>query len=575
MNNPKLTWDLKRIVFLATGPKALSWPVFLTGTTLSVVIHFAPNGGTVTGNFWVRLTMAVVGYLPALGFVALTHQISKRIQKDALRISLVFMSYLVGGALRGIFFSVVFFSLGMSQSLNLGFRIAGSAIPFGFATALATVAVSALSESRDSIKLLVSSQSQLLESLAELTRVRQRFENQVIIEVEATVEEEISRLRDRPEALILENLKNLLREFVRPLSHSLSSKIPDWHPVAPVEVKSYWRETLSTISLELAFRPLLLPLFATVTASPSFFFFFGMHRAPNMLLICYTSLTSLVLLFRQLSKLVREPMSLFYKALIITSSFALCGMATGALVDLYSQDALNPHFAFEAGITVVPTLGWIILLGSAANARSRELESELTETVKQLSWLRARINLVNWFDQGELSRLLHGKIQSILLSGIVRYESGAGLASRETIIEEMKSQIREAFTKQTEPIDLESQLQELAEFWSGTCTISNSFSNTAKQTLTMDEVARSILWDIISQGCTNAIRHGNATEISIEISSLEQKSVSVKIVNNGEPVKKETTPGLGTAILDACTTKWQLRVVAGLVTLRATLPTLE
>jgi len=575
MSEAKSSWDLKRLLILAAGPKALSWPVILTGTTLSVVIHFAPSGGTVTGNFWVRLFMAVAGYLPALGFVALVHLFTRGIKRDALRITIVFLSYLVGGALRGIFFSFVFFSLGMSQSLNLGFRIAGSAIPFGFATALATVSVSALSESRDRIRSLVARQKELLESLTEVTRLRQGFEEHVLNQVEAKVETEISRLQGKPEILILEDLKALMGDFVRSLSHSLASEIPDWHPAAPVEVKARWRETLSKISLELSLRPILLPLSATVTATPSFFFFFGVPRAPIMLLICYVSLTFEVMLLRRLSKFVPEGISLFWRSLIITIAFALCGMPTGALADFYSQDAINPHFGFDAGITVLPTLGWLILLGSAANARSRELESELAETVNQLSWLRARINLVNWFDQGELSRLLHGQVQSVLHSGIIRYESAAGEGSRATTIEGMKSQIHEAFTRRTGPIDLQKQLQEHAEFWSGNCAISFSFSNTAKQALNLDEVASSILWDIIKEGCANAIRHGKASEVEIEIFSVTPKLVTVKITNNGARPKKSSTRGLGTSILDACTTNWQLRVVSGLATLSATVPTLE
>ena len=575
MSKAKSSWDLKRLLKLAAGPKALSWPVILTGTTLSVVIHFAPSGGTVTGSIWVRLVMAVLGYLPALGFVALVHLLTRGVNRDALRITIVFLSYLVGGALRGIFFSVVFFSLGMSQSLNLGFRIAGSAIPFGFATALATFSVSALSESRDRIRALVARQKELLESLVELTKDRQAFENHVISRVEAKVETEISRLQGKPEKLILEDLKALTGDFVRRLSHSLASSIPDWHPVAPIEVKARWRETLRKISLELALRPLLLPLSATVTASPSFFFFFGVPRAPIMLLICYASLTFEVILLRRLSKFVPEGISLFWRSLIITLAFALCGMPAGALADFYSQDALNSHFAFQAGITVLPTLGWLILLGGAANARSRELEAELAETVSELSWLRARINLVNWFDQGELSRLLHGQVQSVLHYGIIRYESGAGKVERDKTLEEMKEQIREAFTKRTEPIDLQRQLDEHADFWSGTCAISFSFASKSKRALTRDEVASSILWDIIKEGCANAIRHGKATEIDIKISSTSSKQVSVKIANNGERPSKPSTRGLGTSILDACAITWQLRLASGLVTLSATLPILE
>jgi hypothetical protein len=572
MTNQAQNRDFKGLLLLATGPKALSWPVVFTGTALSVVIHFAPSGGTVTGSFWVRLVMAVCGYLPALGFVALIQFLTRNLRRDALRISIVFLSYLFGGALRGVFFSVVFFSLGMSPSLNLGFRIAGSAIPFGFATALATVSVSALSESRDRIRSLVAKQAELIRTLAELTKVRQGFEDRVSREVEARVETEISRLAGKPEQVILEDLKALVGDFVRPLSHSLASDVPDWQPVKEVEVKARWRETLRKISFELALRPLILPLAGVVTASPSFFFFFGVPRAPIMLLICYVTLSSLGLAFRRLTRVIKVKLALLPRAILITVTFALIGMPAGALADWYSQDVVNPHFGVQAGLIVLPTLGWLLLLGGAANAQSRELESQLDHTVTELSWLRARINLVNWFDRGELSRLLHGEVQSVLHFGIIRYESGSTKAQRKKTLGEMKKQIGEAFTKSATPIDLPTLVADHIDFWSETCSISFTATAEVERALEVDEIGRSIIWDVIKEACANAIRHGKARTIAIQLTKTASRLVTVRVLNNGQRPSKKPGQGLGTAILDACATSWQLRTLGGQVVLTATIP---
>jgi hypothetical protein len=572
MTNQAQNRDFKSLLLLATGPKALSWPVVFTGTALSVVIHFAPSGGTVTGSFWIRLVMAVCGYLPALGFVALIQFLTRNLKRDALRMSIVFFSYLFGGALRGVFFSLVFFSLGMSPSLNLGFRIAGSAIPFGFATALATVSVSALSESRDRIRSLVAKQAELITALAELSKARKGFEDRVSREVEARVETEISRLAGKPEKAILEDLKALVGEFVRPLSHRLASEVPDSQPAEIVEVRARWRETLRKISFELALRPLILPLAGVVTASPSFFFFFGAPRAMVMLLICYLTLSSMVLAFRWLARVLRIEAPLLPRAVFITVVFALIGMPAGALSDFYSQDLANPHFGFQAGLIVLPTLGWLILLGGAANAQSRELESQLDETVTELSWLRARNNLLNWFDRGELSRLLHGEVQSVLHFGIIRYESGSSKANRQKTLDEMTKQIGEAFTKNATPINLQTLVADHIDFWSDTCSISFNASAEAERALGADEIGRSIIWDVIKEACANAIRHGKASAIKIELTKAAPKLVTVKVLNNGNRPAKKASQGLGTSILDACATTWHLRTSGGQVALTAKIP---
>ena len=503
-----------------------------------------------------RLAISVIGYLPSIGFVALVHKAICRLRSQNLKISLVLASYLLGGALRGVFFSLVFFNLGMSESLNLTFRIFGSAIPFGFATAVATISVGALSESRERIKLFLEKQDELRSALQELARSRSSFESRVSAEIENRVETEIRQLAGKPEQAMLIELKSLVGDFVRPLSHSLASAVPNWQPVKVVETKVGWRATLQKLNPAMALRPILLTSMSAVTAAPAFFTFFGWQRAVVMEIICVTTLYLLTSTLNPILRTLPNSLPLIVRALITTASLLFVAIPAGLLSDWYSNDPVNTHFAFEASLTVVPTIGWILLLGGAANASSRELEENLAATISKLRWLRARINLVNWFEHGELSRLLHGEIQSALHFGILKFEANPG--DHGGAIEEMQRRIHEAFTRNSKPLDFEKQLNDLADFWRDICQISWSVDLEAISLINGDEVGKSTLLDIISESCGNAIRHGQAKRISITVVISESEVISLTVRNDGISPTNSEKVGLGTEILNACTLEWSL-----------------
>ena len=569
MTNSRQTIGIRRLLLLATNPNAISWPVLFTGTALSVVLHFAPSGNTVHGNIWVRLAISVIGYLPSIGFVALVHLAIRRIESESLKIILVLASYLLGGALRGIFFSLVFFNLGMSESLNLTFRIFGSAIPFGFATAVATISVGALSESRERIKLFLDKQDELRSALKELARSRSSFENRVSAEIENRVETEIRQLAGKPEQAMLIELKALVGDFVRPLSHSLASAVPNWQPVRVVETKVGWRATLQKLNPAMALRPILLTAMSAVTAAPAFFTFFGWQRAIVMEVICIATLGALTSILNHLLRRLPNTLPLLFRAIVTTASLQVVAVPAGLLADWYSNDPVNKHFVFESSLTVVPTIGWILLLGGAANASARELENNLADTISKLRWLRARINLVNWFEHGELSRLLHGEIQSALHFGILKFE--ADPRNHREVIEEMQVRIHEAFTRTSQPVDFDKQMDDLAEFWREICKISWTINKETVDLIAGDEVGKSALLDIIFESCGNAIRHGKAKNISVAASLSAPEVVALSVSNDGTPAKVAEKEGLGTNILNACTLDWSL-TSNDLVVLHAEIP---
>jgi hypothetical protein len=163
MSNNTLSQKFSRVFNLATDSKAITRPVVIVCSILSVLIHLAPSGGTVYGNIFMRILVAIIAYLPGLAIVIIFFKISERFINNKLRIALRITSYILGGAMRGLFLSVSFYWLDMADALNLMFRIPASAIPFGFAMATATYAFSATEESRARVYSLLNLEEELKE----------------------------------------------------------------------------------------------------------------------------------------------------------------------------------------------------------------------------------------------------------------------------------------------------------------------------------------------------------------------------------------------------------------------------
>jgi len=293
-----------------------------------------------------------------------------------------------------------------------------------------------------------------------------------------------------------------------------------------------------------------------------------------MLIICFSLIVLVLVLLRAAFKKYVRPGSQLQTAVLITLSFAAAGAIAGFGADLYADDQLHKNFAMQAGLTVIPVLGWLILIGSAANAQSRILESNLREAILRLSWYRARINLVNWYDNGQLSRLLHGEVQSALHFGIAKYEGGSSSSNRYKTLEEMQDQIRNAFAKKPSLVDLEQLTKELAEFWSGICELKFDFSDQAIEALDRDQIAMSISWDLIKEASANSIRHGKATEVSILLRLRERDLIELQVANNGAAPQAETSTGLGSTMFNSCTTEWRLENGPEGIRLKAMIPVL-
>ena len=105
-------------------------------------------------------------------------------------------------------------------------------------------------------------------------------------------------------------------------------------------------------------------------------------------------------------------------------------------------------------------------------------------------------------------------------------------------------------------IDALGGIVDMVAFWKGMCEISLTVQPELLSTVDA-EAAESVLI-VTSEMISNAIRHGSATSMSIEIHRDSPETIRVHAVNNGRGLGDEHRPGLGMSLYDELSTEWQI-----------------
>jgi two-component sensor histidine kinase len=568
-----------RILSLATDRRVISWPVISVCAVLSVLIHLAPNGGTVEGSVWVRIAAAIVAYLPALGVIALAAQLTKNWSRRRLATAVMLVSFFLGGALRGVVLAVAFYSLHMASSLNLDFRIPGSAIPFGLAIAAATYAASALDESKTRIASLHALEEELNQAVTDSYGRESQLREKALSRIEESVSAELARVGSIVETTTVDELRSLAADVVRPLSHRLAERIPQWRASDQRPARIRWRDILGQIRPELSLRPTLLTVLVVATGLTAFVYFFGAANAIPLILCSAVLLYGSIWVLQLVSRRLNAISNWILRAVVMTALLMIAAIPAGLVGDLIVHNAPDPTFLFRAGLILVPIFGWFIALGGAAQAESLRVEDQINEGINRLSWLKARLNLINWHEQGEFARVLHGPVQSAINKGIIRLGQSPSGISPADILKDVRTEIDRALEPtlrwEGQAKAFEDLCRELAQTWAEVCQIDLSLSPGAKHALASDAPCATLCWDIVHESCSNAIRHGGASWISIRVSEPAERELPLEVIDNGTPAESSAQPGLGSSMLDACSLRWNRARQTSQTVLTTSLPILS
>lgn len=567
--------NLARAIKFSTGDYLLSPSVISLMVLQSIMLHLLASGSTVTGNLGIRALCAALAMFPHFGTIFIVKQFTSRFIPKYRSLILI-LTFFIAGAFRGIALSTAFFALHMSKTFDLGFRLPASTVSFGLATVATTFVVAAVEENRKAIEQLEDENQRLLEAVKTLNSETDERQDANLEEVRRSIFQDLEEIDRSSAQAAADDIKQLVNEFVRPLSHQLAQQIPQWSPVLPDFKRVTLLSSLSSVDPRRHFGPVLITLIVALPSLSSSFYFFSTTQAWQMFITSVILLPLSVIFWQRIFRKFYENRATYTKIILFSFELELIALPITLSSVIILKNSDNPYFYLTNWSIGLPIFAWMTTLGNAALERTGFTQLELVATNNLLRWNIARVNLNQWFQKGTLSRYLHGPIQGALQASVIRMNN-RNLEKIEiaNVLNDIRERINN-ISKDEAPgilkISIVDFLSNLQSTWNGICQINYTIAEDEIRALETDLSCTGILCDVIQESCTNAIRHGGANKIDLLIKQVANNEFMVEVDNNGKGIDVTASTGLGSKFFDSCCIRWERAKVASGTHFSALLP---
>jgi signal transduction histidine kinase len=539
----------------------------ITSVISSFLIDILVNNGRLGS----ALTALLVPVLPVF-YLRIHGHFHRRIKNDRHRFVSTTTAFLIAGFMRGVVIHLLGFVIpGTNQSLFD--NVVPLSVPLLLALVMGAVVayrqnqhlalVTKLTSERDRLIDLSKSfemklQGSQIELVKQVREVLAPAIQDVKIKIGSIEKGSDTRTTDAVDALSI-----LVSEVVRPLSHRLAETSREQISIdKSIENESYAKKHIKTevdTSSLLNMRCVaVLEIFETFVLGP----LMRVESAPIIGDVINTLLTYFVAVV-----LVRNTPDRFKKLLPIRAVilWIIYFLISLLMVRSLTQIALpflfeNEYFAAHMGFRFVFVLGFVIV--GIIHQQDSTADIELKSTVEQLDLLVSRLRREVAAQRKSLSWVLHGPVQSVLISTAQeitkvqdRSLSLTDLAKR---MEDVVANIGSHHS--TEP-NLEMLLSEMKDVWGHSIRFENSVSKLGYKQLNGDLSLAAGAVEFVREGVANAYRHAQATNIKISVSVQSDNLLVIQITNDGAALNAVRNQGLGSSIFDEVCWRWSLESI--------------
>ena len=258
--------------------------------------------------------------------------------------------------------------------------------------------------------------------------------------------------------------------------------------------------------------------------------------------------------------------------------FIVSAALPGLILNLLMPELLAKAFPFP----VAALLFWVLLglgvsLPSLVEQFAEQSQTAAADVNLKLELVRARYQRQLWINRRNLAWVLHGPIQSALVSSAMALSLGDDSpAVRERVRVSLSAALAQLEGTGMANPDLRLALGDIAAVWSASCRTFLKMDPDASLLLDDDRDAVRSVAEIVREGVSNAVRHGACTRVTIYIDVPGDALTGVlriRIVDNGKGLAATATAGLGSMMLDELTHSWTRLSGARGTTLTASVPT--
>ena len=559
------------------GPYSITWTSFWVTYALNLLTHFTGNPG-IGAPFITRLAIVSLSQLAIWAVLLTGKAILLRDTAVRPRPITTLALFAIAGVARGVVIGVCLSAVGGDASPQLAYR--GLAGLFTISTVLAVTAltVNAARAHAERLRSLIASNEALEEARAHMTVGIEARNEAAVGRIQRELLQEFEALDPDCPAEAVTLLERTASEMVRPLSHELASSIPAWSPT-PTDRLSPGINWPLAFDLASRGRPLRPLATAISLAVMSFVFAFVFFRPVEVLLLMLDALAATWVLLTLGNALLSRTLPhrpVWVRVLQVTAAGLIAGAVTGYVAHEIAGGSVAGQWTWFGATVVTCAIAWLLAIARAVDGQHRTDEELLAATEVSLRWQVARVGQVQWHQQKALSRALHGPIQGAVTAAAMRLDAAVRAGTDATaLMAETRDQLRAAVSLLEEEPDstpgMHGTLDLLIGTWQGVCGVAAVMTPDATAALDGDELCRSCLRDVLTDAISNAVRHGHASTVDISI-ILVGDEVLVRVRDDGATPGSAAIPGLGTRILEECSTQWRSEATDDGYLLTASLP---
>ena len=372
----------------------------------------------------------------------------------------------------------------------------------------------------------------------------------------------------------VEELRSTITEQIRPMMASISKEIPE-----PFKLKNIasFKNVLPKLPDRFTLKDKLEVTYSSLIELLGLAIWMAIFNAPNGLFDLFAIFAIYFVMMSSFKfMLPKDRMFTRTGATGATIVFAVAAASANSIYLYYLNYPLPQYlmlvgFALACGIAG-PLL--LLQLGELHELRHK-IEAQIRADLQAIAKENALFAQKVWVFRKRWLLVLHGNVQSALTAALTRLQNTANVDA--VVVELVKQDLRRAENAVNsnlhEQIDLEAGLLEVQSVWSGICSIDIQISERASRALGRSLDTAFCVNEIVKEAVSNAVRHGDAKAVKVDIDRVADDLLHVRVQNNGIAAEIQTdSSGIGSEMLDEICLTWELVSDKSGVTLSADLP---
>ncbi|RVW07813.1 hypothetical protein EGT67_20515 [Prescottella agglutinans] len=346
-------------------------------------------------------------------------------------------------------------------------------------------------------------------------------------------------------------LRAISEDIVRPMSHALfDDATPPPEPTPPLPALTR-RERLLGVLQAVRPAPLTLPaLLYTVVILTFLLTSYGFRET-----VLQVSASLAVCVFGSWvvqRTAPRIPSAGRRVGVMALAYSAVAGVTAGVFWIILGGSGFPPAFVVP-GVAFYPLAALAMCLIAAANEQREVEERQLADTLGDRSRRAAEVHGRVIGARRRLAHVLHSSVQGELVAAALamRVAPAAVDVSVGEIVDRLLREVARGEQQPTERSDARAQITELIGMWSAAVPIRTDIDEQVWSLLSASPARLEHAVDVLSEGFTNAIRHGRGGPLHMRMSVDPRTSLICIGIRSPGQVARDRGDGLGLATLSS------------------------